>query len=74
MYSEKPIMIIDFISIVKSEIAKISLPDEISEELKNHLNNAEDYHSIQTIMDILVSLLSSDITAEIMKIRNNLQF
>lgn len=75
MHSEKPILITNFISIIESEITKISLSDEISEELKKHLSNADkDYHSIQTIIDILISLPLADMTDGIIKIRNKLQF
>ncbi|PRB04554.1 hypothetical protein CQ046_07525 [Chryseobacterium sp. MYb7] len=66
-------MISDFISALENKLLVISTPNVKIEEIKKCLlNDNVDYHSLQKIMDILVSIPSITGNEEIIKYRNEL--
>lgn len=71
--SEKPLVLEDHLSSFRCELLEISEPREKIIEIKKHLNNERiDYHTLQSIIDILVSVPKSKEYKEISILKNKL--
>jgi len=69
--SEKLIIMIDFISALKSELSEIPMPNETVEEIRKYLNNDKmDYHSLHAIADILISTPAFDGNEDLQRLRS----
>lgn len=65
--------ITDFIFKLKNELSEMSVPKEKAIDIMGHLNNENtDYHSMQAIMDILISIPETDRNESLTNIINQL--
>lgn len=71
--SAKSVTTGDFISALACELPNIVEPREKINKIKKHLNNEKlDYHSLQSIINILVSIPQNNKYKEILRLRHKL--
>lgn len=69
------IKIADFIAVLEIELSGNKTLEEKATDIKEHLNSKNmDYYTLQTIIDILVSIPETNRNESIARVFNQLQF